>query len=74
MSVEMCSQKPSQREYHYKKLYNHEIEFKKDIMLSKPIKVYLVSLAERKSLDRWIDEELRKVLEWPVPLKSTKHS
>ena len=70
----MCSQKPSQREYHYKRLYNHEIEFKKGIMLSKPIKVYLVSLAERKSLDRWIDKELRKVLEWPVPLKSTKHS
>jgi len=43
-------------------------------MLSKPIKVYLLSLAERNSLDRWIDEELRKVLEWPVLLKSTKHS
>ena len=52
MSVEICSQKPSQTEYHYRRLYDHEIEFKKDTMLSKPIKVYLVSLAERNSLDR----------------------
>jgi len=31
-------------------------------MLSKPIKVYLLFLAERNSLNRWIDEELEKVL------------
>ena len=43
-------------------------------MLSKLMKVYLLSLVERNSLNRWIDEELRKVLEWPVLLKSTKHS
>jgi len=54
--------KPSQREYHYRKLYDHVIEFRKGIMLSKPIKVYLLFLAERNSLYRWIDEELRKVL------------
>jgi len=29
-------------------------------MLPKPAKVYLLSLAERNSLDIWIDEELRK--------------
>ena len=43
-------------------------------MLSKPIKVYLLSLVERNSLDKWINKELRKVLEYPVSLKSTKHS
>ena len=29
-------------------------------MLSKSIKVYLPFLAERNSLNRWIDEELKK--------------
>ena len=71
MSVEMYYQKPSQREYHYKRLYNHIIEFRKDVILSKPIKVYLLSLAERNFLDRQIDEKLKKVLKWPVPPKST---
>ena len=74
MSVEMCSQKPSQREYHDKGLYVHAIEFRKGVMLSKLIKVYLISLLERISLNRQIDEELRKVLEWPIPSKSTKYS
>ena len=37
-------------------------EFRKGIILYKPIKVYLFSLAERNSLDRWIDKELRKLL------------
>jgi len=60
------NQKPSQREYHYRKLYDYVIEFRKDIMLSKPIKVYLLSLAERNSLDRWIDEELERILKWLV--------
>jgi len=31
-----------------------------DAMFSKPAKVYPLSLAERNSLDMWIDEELRK--------------
>jgi len=30
-------------------------------MLSKPIKVYLLFLAERNSLNKWIYEELKKV-------------
>ena len=34
MSVEMCSQKPSQREYYNKRLYVHIIEFRKSVMLS----------------------------------------
>jgi len=54
MSVEMCSQKPSQREYHYRRLYNHAIEFKKDIMLSKPIKG-LSAFFSRKKHSRQID-------------------
>jgi len=36
------------------------IDFVKGTMLPKPAKVYLLSLAERNSLDIWIDEELRK--------------
>jgi len=32
----------------------------KGAMLSKPAKVYPLSLAERNSLDMWINEELRK--------------
>jgi len=42
------------------KLYNHVIDFVEDTILSKPAKVYLLSLAERNSLDMWIDKELRK--------------
>ena len=68
MSVEMCSQKPSQIEYYNKRLYVHIIEFRKSVMLFKLIKVYLFSLLERNSLNRWIDEKLRKVLEWPILL------
>jgi len=41
ISVEICSQKPSQREYHYRRLYDYIIEFRKGIMLSKPIRIYL---------------------------------
>jgi len=68
MSVEMCSQKPSQREYYDKRLYVHTIEFRKGVMLFKLIKVYLFSLPERNFLNRWIDEKLGKVLEWPILL------
>jgi len=42
------------------KLYDHVIDFVEDAMLSKPAKVYPLSLVERNSLDTWIDEELRK--------------
>jgi len=70
----VLKKKSSQREYYYRRLYDHVIEFIKGVMLSKPIKVYLLSLVERNSLDRWIDKELRKVLEYSVSLKSTKHS
>ena len=42
------------------KLYNHVINFVKSTMLPKPAKVYLLSLAEKNSLDTWIDEKLRK--------------
>ena len=34
-----------------RKLYNYTIDFMKDIKLSKPTKVYLLSLVERNSLD-----------------------
>jgi len=43
-----------------RKPYDHAIDFVEDTMLSKPAKVYSLSLAERNSLDMWIDEELRK--------------
>ena len=43
-----------------RKLYDHTIDFVKGTVLSKPTKVYLLSLAERNSLDMWINEELRK--------------
>ena len=46
------------------KLYDHAIDFVEDTMLSKPAKVYLLSLVERNSLDTWIDEELRKGYIW----------
>jgi len=42
------------------KPYDHAIDFMEGTKLSKPAKVYLLSLAERNSLDTWIDEELRK--------------
>jgi len=42
------------------KLYNHAIDFMEDTKLPKPAKVYSLSLAERNSLDTWINEELRK--------------
>jgi len=42
------------------KPYDHVIDFVEDAMLPKQAKVYLLSLAERNSLDIWIDEELRK--------------
>ena len=42
------------------KPYNHAIDFMEGTKLPKPAKVYLLSLAERNSLDTWIDEELRK--------------
>jgi len=43
-----------------RKLYDHTIDFMEGAKLPKPAKVYLLSLAERNSLDTWIDEELRK--------------
>jgi len=43
-----------------RKPYDHAIDFIEDTKLPKPAKVYLLSLAERNSLDTWIDEELRK--------------
>ena len=46
-SVEICSQK-TKREYHYRRLYDYVIEFRKDIMLSKPIKVYLLFFSRKK--------------------------
>jgi len=42
------------------KPYDHAIDFVEGTTLSKPAKVYPLSLAERNSLDIWIDEELRK--------------
>jgi len=42
------------------KLYDHAINFMEGTKLPKPAKVYPLSLAERNSLDTWIDEELRK--------------
>jgi len=40
--------------------YNHAINFMESAKLPKPAKVYPLSLAERNSLDTWINEELRK--------------
>jgi len=42
------------------KLYNYVIDFVEGTTLPKPTKVYLLSLAERNSLDMWINEKLRK--------------
>jgi len=43
-----------------RKPYDHVIDFEEGTKLPKLAKVYLLSLAERNSLDSWIDEELRK--------------
>jgi len=43
-----------------RKLYDHAIDFMEGAKLPKPVKVYLLSLVERNSLDTWINEELRK--------------
>ena len=42
------------------KPYDYVIDFVEGVTLPKPAKVYLFSLAERNSLDMWINEELRK--------------
>ena len=42
------------------KLYDYAIDFVEGTILSKLAKVYPLSLAERNSLDMWINEELRK--------------
>jgi len=42
------------------KPYDHIIDFVEGAILPKLAKVYLLSLAERNSLDMWINEELRK--------------
>jgi len=43
-----------------RKPYDHAIDFMEGAKLPKPAKVYLLEIAERNSLDTWIDEELRK--------------
>ena len=43
-----------------RKPYAHAIDFMEGTKLPKPAKVYPLSLAERNSLDSWINEELRK--------------
>jgi len=42
------------------KPYDYAIDFMEGAKLPKPAKVYSLSLAERNSLDTWIDKELRK--------------
>ena len=42
------------------KPYDYAIDFVEGAMLPKPAKVYLLSPAERNSLDTWINEEPRK--------------
>jgi len=42
------------------KLYDYAINFVEGAILPKLVKVYLLSLAERNSLNIWINEELRK--------------
>jgi len=56
-SIGICFQRISQRECQYG---NYITDFVEGTMLPKPTKVYLLSLAERNSLDIWINEELRK--------------
>ena len=46
------------------KPYDYAIDFVEGAMLFKPAKVYLLSLAERNSLDTWINEEPRKEYIW----------
>ena len=43
-----------------RKPYDHAIDFEEGTKLPKLAKVYPLSLAERNSLDSWINEELRK--------------
>jgi len=43
-----------------RKPYDHAIDFMEGTKLPKPVKVYLLSLTERNSLDTWINEKLRK--------------
>jgi hypothetical protein len=43
-----------------RKVYDHPIDFKEDVALPKPAKVYPLSHSERSSLDNWIQEEKRK--------------
>jgi len=47
------------------KPYDYAIDFIEDTKLSKPAKVYLLSLVERNSLDTWINEKLRKDYIYP---------
>jgi len=42
------------------KLYDYAINFIEGTKLFKLVKVYLLSLVERNSLNKWIDEELKK--------------
>jgi len=42
------------------KLYDYAINFIEGTKLFKLVKVYLLSLVERNSLKKWIDEELKK--------------
>jgi len=42
------------------KLYDHAINFMEGAKLPKPAKVYPLEIAERNSLDTWINEELKK--------------
>jgi len=42
------------------KPYDYAIDFMEGAKLPKPVKVYLLSLVERNSLDTWINEKLRK--------------
>ena len=42
------------------KPYDYAINFMEGTKLSKPTKVYPLSLVKRNSLDTWINEELRK--------------
>ena len=46
------------------KPYDHTIDFVEGVILFKLAKVYLLSLAERNSLNMWTDEELRKGYIW----------
>jgi hypothetical protein len=43
-----------------RKPYDHSIDFEKDAVLPKPAKLYPMSLLEKNSLDKWIEEESAK--------------